>query len=218
MQTVSTAITPSTPVVSSRRNWLVRSRAWLGILILAPFFTLALLSQPLSFEGSWLDWAFDCAAWIVFLCGGALRWWATLYIGGRKRCTLVSDGPYSMCRNPLYLGTFMMNVALCIFLESLTLGFGLMLASIFYLTVTVPAEERTLTEKLGEPYLEYCRRVPRFWPRWSIFRTPSAIEVNIDGLVAEGWRTTRWLWVPLAGELLAQLRAETWWPHFLHLP
>ena len=33
--------------------------------------------------------------------GGGL--WATLYIGGRKSAVVVSTGPYSITRNPLYL-------------------------------------------------------------------------------------------------------------------
>lgn len=34
------------------------------------------------------------------------RCWCTLYIGGRKGETLVSVGPYSLCRNPLYFFSF----------------------------------------------------------------------------------------------------------------
>lgn len=48
------------------------------------------------------------------------RFWAILYIGGRKNAAVTQDGPYSICRHPLYL-----------FSAIGTLGFGLMMGSLF---------------------------------------------------------------------------------------
>ncbi|MGU9537294.1 methyltransferase family protein, partial [Proteus mirabilis] len=31
------------------------------------------------------------------------RAWCALYIGGRKKQEIVTSGPYSLCRNPLYV-------------------------------------------------------------------------------------------------------------------
>jgi protein-S-isoprenylcysteine O-methyltransferase Ste14 len=50
------------------------------------------------------------AGWCLWP-GATLRLWSTLYIGGRKRVVLVSDGPYSLCRNPLYVGTFLIALS-----------------------------------------------------------------------------------------------------------
>jgi protein-S-isoprenylcysteine O-methyltransferase Ste14 len=208
----------STFGVSARRNWWVRSRAWIGILIVAPFAILALVSQPISGRGTWGDFQFDVVAGMVFIAGAIVRWWATLYIGGRKTKMLVSDGPYSLCRNPLYVGSFLMGVSCAIFLQSLTFAVGFGLAAIFYLTVTVPAEEQSLRLKIGSEFDRYCERVPRFWPRWSNYHTPDIVEVNVRGLIAEMWRTCRWLWIPVLGELVEHLRGESWWPHFFNLP
>jgi protein-S-isoprenylcysteine O-methyltransferase Ste14 len=35
-----------------------------------------------------------------------MRIWATTWIAGRKRQSVVNDGPYALTRNPLYVGTF----------------------------------------------------------------------------------------------------------------
>ena len=204
--------------VSRRRNWVVRSRAWIGILIMLPFALLSLLSPPPAVEGSWGDIDLDLLGWLLFMVGAGLRWWATLYIGGRKQTTIVAEGPYSICRNPLYVGTFCMGFGVAFFLESVTFAVGFALAALFYLSVTVSAEEVMLREKFGPAFDEYCRRVPRFWPRLRLLRTPAKIQITTQGLWAELMRTRRWLWLPVLCEVAAYLRAESWWPRLLHLP
>jgi protein-S-isoprenylcysteine O-methyltransferase Ste14 len=200
------------------KNWWLRSRGLTGLLILAPFAIAALLSPPYAREGSWGDAQFDALGWIVFWVGAGLRWWATLYIGGRKGDGLVCEGPYSLCRNPLYCGTFLMGLALVVMLQSLTFAAGFALATCCYLLVTVPQEEQRLMRTLGEPYLEYCARVPRFFPRFSQYSTPATIAVNVRGITVEFWRAARWAWIPLAGELIAYLRISPWWPQPLLFP
>jgi protein-S-isoprenylcysteine O-methyltransferase Ste14 len=204
--------------VSRRRNWWVRSRAWIAILILVPFAMAAVVSPPPAVEGTWIDNGFDFLGWILFMVGAGFRWWATLYIGGRKLDTVVAEGPYSICRNPLYLGTFLMTLGIAFFLESLTFAVGIAAATTFYLSVTVSAEEIMLREKFGQKFVEYCRRVPRFWPRLRNFQTSAQLPVNIRGLRAEAVRCARWIWVPVLCEVVTHLRTEAWWPRLLHLP
>lgn len=204
--------------VSSRRTWWVRARASVAISIIAPFAIAAMLSPAWSPEGSWTDNAFDVAGWSLFMLGAGFRWWATLYIGGRKLDTVVAEGPYSICRNPLYLGTFLMGLAVAVFMQSLTFALGFGIATFFYLTVTVPAEEILLRDKFGQTFVDYCRRTPRFWPRFRLLRSAETIPVTTRGLQSEGLRMLRWMWIPVICEALAHLRIETWWPHLLWLP
>ena len=60
-------------------------------------------------------------AWPVLAAGVSLRLWSTLHIGGHKRQRVVMDGPYSICRNPLYL--FSLLATLGVGLGSCTLAF-----------------------------------------------------------------------------------------------
>ncbi len=191
--------------VTKRRTWWVRSRAWLAISIMAPFAIASALSPPLAGEGTWLDNGFDLFGWLLFMVGAAFRWWATFYIGGRKLDTVVAEGPYSICRNPLYVGTFLMGLGISFFLQSLTFAAGFAIAAVFYLTVTVPAEEILLRNKFGQSFVDYCGIVPRYWPRFKLLHSPATIAISVRGLRAELGRMSRWLWLPVFCDVVAHL-------------
>lgn len=206
------------PDAQEWKQFWFRHRAVFGIVLLVPLGTLVLATRPAVAGGTWLSLGLDLSAWTVFLVGATLRLWATLYVGGRKRYTLVAEGPYSMCRNPLYLGSFLLILALAIFLKSLVFGAGVAAAAIAYMTLTVPIEERSLLATLGQEYADYCSRVPRYWPNARKYWSPRAITVDVPSLTAEMRRALGWVWLPFAGALIAHLRVQPWWPQWLFLP
>ncbi|HEX4149610.1 MAG TPA: hypothetical protein VHY20_11510, partial [Pirellulales bacterium] len=112
----------------------------------------------------------------------------------------------------------LMTLSLVVFLENLTsiVGYGLIAA--FYLCSTIPSEERRLAFKLGATYRDYCRQVPRWWPKLSGFRSGRRIPVDIHCLALEARRALVWMWIPIAAGLLAQLRLQSWWPQITWLP
>ena len=76
--------------------------------------------------------------------------------------TIVRGGPFRFTRNPMYLALCFLQIALGFFLNDwITLMFVLPLALIFHYGVVL-REERYLTAKFGEPYLQYKREVPRW--------------------------------------------------------
>ena len=199
-------------------DWLVRSRAWIALLLLAPFGAASLLSWPMVRDNSLLQYSFTVVAWVTFVTGVAFRWWATLHVAGRKGDCVVSSGPYSICRNPLYLGTFLITLAIAFYLQSATFAAGMAVTCLFYLGVTVRDEERYLRERFGDTYVRYCEEVPRFLPRLRKPDSPPLIDVSALGLKKEFHRAARYMWVPLLAQGFAHLRLETWWPHWWMLP
>ena len=196
--------------MSQRESWGYRFRGLIGVVVLTPLAMVALLSPPLSGD-SWLRLLTDILAWPTFVAGAALRLWPTLYIGGRKRKTLVTDGPYSICRNPLYLGTMLLAASAGLFLQSWLFTAGVIVVGLGYALVTVPVEERYLRELFGDAYVEYCTRVPRYWPRLALFRSAALIEVDLQALRAECVRAFGyWMWIPLIGEILETVRLHLW--------
>lgn len=197
---------------------IVRSRAWMSVAIIAPFTVAAALSAPRISQNSALDLALGVAGWLCFSAGALFRWWATLYIGGRKHQELVVDGPYSICRNPLYLGSFLLAFSIAFFLHSVTFAIGLLIALPIYLGITVPWEEAKLQDIYGDAFASYRERVPKFIPRFALFESPSTVCVKLTGLVRELRSSARWIWIPLLAEAVAHLRTEAWWPTVLQLP
>jgi protein-S-isoprenylcysteine O-methyltransferase Ste14 len=206
------------PEPSRFRILLSRSRAWSSLLLLAPIATAAAFTRPyLRFDGL-PEYFVEALAWIVFLAGACFRWWATLYIGGRKTKQLVSDGPYSICRNPIYLGTVLLTLSVAIFLQSVTLFIATLAVTVFYLTITVPIEEARLKSKHGRAFEEYCRRTPKFLPRFSLYRTPQELQVRLVGIRAEFLRMLQWSSIPLICYLVEHLRMLPNWPTPFFLP
>jgi len=90
--------------------------------------------------------------------------------GGRMRRiyaeNLVTDGLFSHCRNPLYVGNILIVMGFVFVSGNLT---GLIVGSLAFIAIyrlIVHSEESFLSEKFGEPYTAFCNDVPRWIPRF----------------------------------------------------
>lgn len=193
-------------------DWVFLNRGNVGVWVAVPCLGLALLLPPLFAADSWQHVLLHGAAWLCFLAGALLRYWSTLYLGGRKNDVLVCEGPYSICRNPLYAGTFLLAFSGALFLESIPLAAGALLVCGFYLAATIPAEERMLRARFGPVFDDYCRRTPKLWLRWSHFTSPGRMTIDLTALALECRRSLTWLFLPLLADLLNQARAVSLWP------
>jgi protein-S-isoprenylcysteine O-methyltransferase Ste14 len=195
-----------------RKHWLERRRATVAIVMLAPFFLATIFSPVPLVSQPWLSLAASVFGWLLFLVGAGFRLWATLYVGGRKGDSLVETGPYSITRNPLYLGSILITLSLACFLQSLTLLAAMIPAGLMYLFFTLRSEARRLCEKHGASYEAYCERVPTLWPDLRLWQSAATIEVDLHCLHIEAYRALRWLSVPLMALVVMQLRTASWWP------
>ncbi len=216
----STASAPTRPRPGSlvRTNFSFKNRGLLGALILGPIAFGAIFSAPRLSEAEPLAWLLNAGAWTFFLLYVAIRIWATIFIGGNKDLRLQKDGPYSICRNPLYVGSFCFAMALTCLLKSATLATGVVLAFMVYLYFVVRAEEHFLSLRFGEDFASYCQRTPRFWPRWSSLRAPARLDVDMKRLKQECVRLSRGASVILLLQILVHWRAAATWPHWFSVP
>ena len=121
---------------------------------------------------------------IIALIGQSLRF-ATIgldYIvrGGRNRQVyaedLVTGGLFSHCRNPLYVGNYLILVGVGVASCSAIFVFGVLpLMALAYWAI-IAAEENFLRNKFGDVFDAYCARVSR------VFFRPTGLSTTLKGM------------------------------------
>ena len=86
---------------------------------------------------------------------------------------LLTDGPYSLCRNPMALGSLVFYFGIAICLQSFTPVLAVVLFGLGLVTLIKLGEERELFLKFGDDYLLYKQHTPFLIPRLSILRRKS---------------------------------------------
>ncbi len=103
---------------------------------------------------------------LVAACA-SLRAWSLSYIAGSKDSRLITTGPYSLCRNPLYLANFVGAVGLGFCTETLFFPLAIFLVFALYYPRTIGAEEKRLRGLFGAGFERYASTVPRLLPSFS---------------------------------------------------
>jgi protein-S-isoprenylcysteine O-methyltransferase Ste14 len=154
----------------------------------APAATWGIFLQGLSFG---MVWALRRARWwpfppmplgelalalVAVLLAWGSNWWCLLAVRTlgkqwtyRARVIegheLITDGPYGVVRNPIYLGMFALMVATGLVVAN---WWALLLAIVIFLIgneIRIRQEEKLLREAFGAKFDEYRQRVPAFVPR-----------------------------------------------------
>lgn len=93
------------------------------------------------------------------------RTWCSLYIGGRKKRELVTVGPYSLSRNPLYVFSVLGACGIGMTSGSLMIGALTGLCAFLVLDAVIAHEETYLEDQFGAAYRQYGQSTPR-WLSW----------------------------------------------------
>src|SRR5262245_11871515 len=106
------------------------------------------------------------------------RTWCTLYIGGLKKRELVTAGPYSVVRNPLYVFSALGAAGIGAQTGSALLAFALAAGALAIFQAVARREEAFLAATFPAEFAAYAARVPRFWPRLSQWREADELRVK----------------------------------------
>lgn len=197
--------------VSRTRTRLVVSRLFgLAILILLLFGSSYWSRAPL------FDQMLFVVGFVLAVVGFCGRLWCLSYIAGRKKRVLVTTGPYSLCRHPLYFFSLVGGVGLGLCTETLSAALLFLLAFAVYYPHVIQGEEMFLSDNFPD-YEEYKRRVPLFFPRWSRFVEGDA-EVRVCAFGREIVATGGFLLVIGVFELLESLHHAEVLPTYFLIP
>lgn len=200
---------------------------WRGLVGGATFLSCAaavIYSSPLIEPSPAVRAALTAAGWMTLVVGIGFRFWATLYVGGRKvgghhEPSLTVDGPYSVVRNPLYVGSYCIGLSTALLLHSLALLGALAVAAIHYVWSVVPAEEEFLRRTVGPAnYDAYAARTPRWLPNFRLFQSPRYNQFDAKAIRKEFYRAARLLGAAVVMTIVAAARYESWWPDMIRLP
>jgi len=185
--------------------WFRKKRVVLLRLAFLPMVFLALFARPSWPQASVTAFAVEVGGYIVLLAGLGLRIWSILYVGGRKSQELVTEGPYSICRNPLYLGTVLLACGVGLCFENPLMLIAAVAIVVPAHAIVVGMEERHLAQKFPGEYDAYRQKVPRFWPRLRNYRGGGNVVVPVRAIRRVAVDTLGVLLIPAIEDLLEVL-------------
>jgi protein-S-isoprenylcysteine O-methyltransferase Ste14 len=169
--------------LKNQGQWLFRWRSHLPLLLL-PLLVIGLRQgefiESYFGETSEIIWKGFCL--FTSFLGLSIRCWVTGYApagtSGRntkkqKAEELNTTGCYSLVRNPLYLGNFLMILGVAFITEIWWFVIILSLAYALYYERIIMAEEAFLRQKFGEAFTSWAEKTPAFFPRLYGYQSPS---------------------------------------------
>ena len=79
-----------------------------------------------------------------------------------RTTNLMTGGPYSISRNPMLVGIYLYDIGVLVWLWSV-LPLLIFFVEVILLTIQVHTEEKRLEKDFGKDYLNYKKRVGRYF-------------------------------------------------------
>lgn len=186
-----------------------------------PVILLAIFVRPKWEHEETTSFIIEMVGYFFLIFGLCIRMWSILYIGGRKSKELTTAGPYSICRHPLYIGTFSIAIGAGLCFENIPMLLATLLVMVPIHLVVAGMEDNHLEELFPEEYPEYKKLVPAYLPKFSNYNTPEHIEISLHSIKRMLSNTIAVLMIPEAEDLLELLREHHHFPPVLwvyHMP
>jgi protein-S-isoprenylcysteine O-methyltransferase Ste14 len=180
---------------------------------------LALLTAmgPASPEGAAWHEVVERSGVFFILVGILGRTWCAMYIGGNKLNRLLTEGPYSVTRNPLYVFSAIAAFGLGAQVGSAVFALMCAAATIAIFALVIRHEERALAERFPVEFARYKSRVPRLAPNFSKWREADTILVRPALVRRTFWDASLFLLAAPALKALESMRDAALFPTLFQL-
>jgi protein-S-isoprenylcysteine O-methyltransferase Ste14 len=165
-----------------------------------------LAMQPVSPEDAIWHETVERSGIFFILVGILGRTWCAMYIGGNKLHRLVTEGPYSVTRNPLYVFSAIAAFGLGAQLGSVVYALICAAATIAIFALVISHEERALAERFPSDFALYRARVPRLAPDFRGWQEAETIVVHPALVRRTFWDATLFLFAVPGLKALESLR------------
>ncbi|MFH0728409.1 MAG: isoprenylcysteine carboxylmethyltransferase family protein [Pseudomonadota bacterium] len=180
-----------------RISWVVVF-GLLGILVLT----------RTRFESDVIKTLLNHAGLLLVAIGAFGRIWTSIFISGYKTDFLISQGPYSMVRNPLYIFSFLAVLGIAFSSHNLLFLTAIIVAFLLYYPFVVLNEQDELRAAHGERFERYRKETPGFIPDFRKFRQPDKYEINVRAY-SRAFSDAIWFFVAyIAVDILKLLQAR----------
>lgn len=169
-------------------------------------------------QGTITDILFELSGLFLLSICSIGRLWSLMYISGNKRRELVTKGPYSTVRHPLYVFSLIGALGIGLASENLLVLALIIVFYVFYYPFTILAEERKLTRKFGDAYREYMKKTPRFIPKFSLHEEPELYQVKAASFVRNFANGMWFIWIFMIMHLIEMLQDSGYLPVFFRIP
>ena len=185
-------------------HFAVHRIAWSRVGLAALLLFVLFVPPPKALSG-WPAELSELLGYALLVAAALWRIWCLVFIGGTKNGELAMQGPYSVVRNPLYVGNFLGALGFGFAVEQPLLAalLGLLFCALY--PAVIVREEARLAREFGERYLAYCTAVPRWVPDWTLYREPPTI-VAYPPHIRRGILDAMWfLWAYAIWEFIEEL-------------
>ncbi len=184
------------------------TQVWYGIV---------LVLVAISERTCWGGIGTDLLGLVLMMGAGLGRVWTSAHIAGYKDKRLITFGPYSICRHPLYLFSLLGGLGIGLVTHSLIITAATMAVLGALHWYAIRDEERLLATLHAESFERYRERVPRLWPSWKNYESPPETVLNLRIFRKAFIDAGAFVFMYAAIHLLDAGRAAGWWPTLLRL-